>query len=140
MKILVAVDGSPYTKRALGYLTAHDEMFGAHHEYTIFYGVLAVPHRAAAFAGQKLVRGYYDDDAESVFRPIRTFLKKQGIEATYVHKVGHPAQSIAALAERGKFDLLIMGSHGHGALVNLVLGSIATKVLAHCRTPVLLIR
>ena len=140
MKILIAVDGSAYTKRALGYVTAHDEMFGARHEYTVFYGVLAVPHRAAAFAGQKLVRGYYDDEAESVFRPIRTFLKKQGIEATYVHKVGHPAESIAALAERGKFDLLIMGSHGHGALVNLVLGSIATKVLAQCRTPVLLIR
>ncbi len=26
MKILLAVDGSTYTKRALGYLTAHDEM------------------------------------------------------------------------------------------------------------------
>ena len=33
-----------------------------------------------------------------------------------------------------------MGSHGHGNLGNLVLGSVATKVLAGSKLPVLLIR
>ena len=33
-----------------------------------------------------------------------------------------------------------MGSHGHGTLANLVLGSVATKVMALCSTPVLLVR
>jgi nucleotide-binding universal stress UspA family protein len=33
-----------------------------------------------------------------------------------------------------------MGSHGHGAVANLVLGSVATKVIAACKTPVLLVR
>jgi nucleotide-binding universal stress UspA family protein len=33
-----------------------------------------------------------------------------------------------------------MGSHGHGALTNLVMGSVATRVLAHCSVPVLLVR
>ncbi len=140
MKILLAADGSSYTKRMLAYLAAHDEWLAPDHDYTVFHGLLALPHRAAAYAGPALVRSYYDDDAETVFRPIRKFLDKQGIAATYAHKVGHPAESIAALAERGKFDLVIMGSHGHGVLANLVLGSTATKVLAHCRTPVLLIR
>ena len=32
MKILAAVDGSPYTKRMLAYLAAHDEWLGAQHE------------------------------------------------------------------------------------------------------------
>ena len=45
-----------------------------------------------------------------------------------------------AFAEKGKFDLLVMGSHGHGTLTNLVLGSMATKVIAHCGVPVLLVR
>ncbi|MEO7007593.1 MAG: universal stress protein, partial [Caldimonas sp.] len=94
----------------------------------------------AAFADRDRVRGYYDDDAETVFRPIRRFLKRQGIDATFVHRIGNPAEDIARLAEKGKFDLLVMGSHGHGALGNLVLGSVATKVLARCSTPVLLIR
>jgi nucleotide-binding universal stress UspA family protein len=54
---------------------------------------------------------------------------------------GRPgADTIAGAADKGKFDLLMMGSHGHGTLTNLVMGSVATKVLANCSTPVLLIR
>jgi nucleotide-binding universal stress UspA family protein len=33
-----------------------------------------------------------------------------------------------------------MGSHGNGSLVNLVMGSVATQVLALCKVPVLLVR
>jgi nucleotide-binding universal stress UspA family protein len=44
------------------------------------------------------------------------------------------------VAEDGKFDLVVMGSHGHSALANLVMGSVATQVLAHCKVPVLLVR
>jgi nucleotide-binding universal stress UspA family protein len=47
---------------------------------------------------------------------------------------------IAKTAESGKFDLVIMGSHGHSAIGNLVMGSVATQVLAHCKVPVLLVR
>ena len=140
MKILVAVDGSDYTKRMLAYLAAHDEWFGPKHSYTIIHGVLAVPHRAAAFVGQKVVQEYYDSDAETVFRPIRAFFAQQGIEAKFVHTVGHVAESIAELAEEGKFDLVVMGSRGNSDVVNLVLGSVTTKVLAKCSLPVLLIR
>ena len=140
MKILIAVDGSDYTKRMLAYLAAHDEWFGPKHSYTIIHGVLAVPHRAAAFVGQKVVQEYYDSDAETVFRPIRAFFAQQGIEAKFVHTVGHVAESIAELAEEGKFDLVVMGSRGNSDVINLVLGSVATKVLAKCSVPVLLIR
>ena len=58
MKILVAADGSDYTKRMLAYLAAHDEWLGAKHEYTVVHGVLAVPHRAAAFVGANVVREF----------------------------------------------------------------------------------
>jgi nucleotide-binding universal stress UspA family protein len=140
MKILIAADGSDYTKRMLAYIAAHEEWLATKHSYTVIHGVLAVPHRAAAFVGQKAVREFYESDAELVFRPIRAFFGQQGIEAEFVHTVGHVAESIAALAEEGKFDLLIMGSRGHGDFANLVLGSVATKVLAKCDVPVLLIR
>ena len=140
MKILIAVDGSDYTKRMLAYLAAHDEWFGKDHSYTVFHGVLAVPHRAAAFVGQKVVQEYYDSDAELVFRPIRAFLAQQGIEAEFVHSVGHVADSIAETASAGKFDVVVMGSRGHSDVVNMVLGSVTTRVLAKCSVPVLLIR
>lgn len=140
MKILVAADGSSHTKRMLAYIAAHDEWLGAHHQYTVFCGVLAVPHSAAAFVDRDTVKGYYDSEAEAVFKPIRTFFKKQGIDANFVSKVGHPADMIAKMADGGKFDMVMMGSHGHGLIGNLVLGSVATKVLARCSTPVLLVR
>ncbi|MBA3623383.1 MAG: universal stress protein [Methylibium sp.] len=140
MKILLAVDGSSYTKHMLAYLAVHDALFGAAHAYTVVHGVIALPHRAAAFVEPDVVRGCYDDDAETVFRPIKKFLKRHGIEATFVHKIGNPADIIAKLAEKEKFDLLVMGSHGRGFLGSLVLGSVVTKVLAQCSTPVLLIR
>ncbi|MDZ7813250.1 MAG: universal stress protein [Ideonella sp.] len=140
MKILVAADGSAYTKRMLAYLAAHDEWLGAHHEYTVVHTVPAVPPRAAAVLDKALLKAHYDDEAEKVFKPIRTFFNKQRIQASYVSKVGNAADVIAATADKGKFDLLIMGSHGHSSLANLVMGSVATKVLAHCSTPVLLVR
>ncbi len=140
MKILIAVDGSEYTKRMLAYLAAHEEWFGPKHAYTVIHGVLAVPHRAAAFVGVQAVREFYDSEAEDVLRPIRAFFAQQGLGATFVHTIGHVAESIASRAEEGKFDLVVMGSHGHGEVLNVVLGSITTKVLAKCKVPLLIIR
>lgn len=140
MKILVAVDGSPYTKRMLAYLAAHDEWLGSHHEYTVVHAVPAVPPRAAAVLAKETLKSYYDEGADKVFKPIRTFFTKQGLKAQFVSKVGPPAEVIADAAKKARYDLLVMGSHGHGALTNLVMGSVATKVLAHCDTPVLLVR
>ena len=140
MKILIAADGSAYTKRMLAYFAAHDEWLGTRHQYTVIHSELAVPHRAAAFVGLETVRKFYDDDAETVFKPIRAFFAQQGIEATFVHTIGHAAESIAKMAAEGKFDLLAIGSRGHGDLVNLVLGSVATKVLAQSSVPVLIVR
>lgn len=140
MKILVAVDGSPFTKRMLAYLTAHDEFPGRGHEYTVLHTVAPVPPRAAAVLEKATLDAYYQDESDKVFKAIRTFLSKQGIDAKFVFKTGHAAETIATFAEKGKYDLLVMGSHGHGSLTNLVMGSVATKVLARCTTPVLLVR
>ncbi|MDQ0036888.1 nucleotide-binding universal stress UspA family protein [Variovorax boronicumulans] len=140
MKILLAVDGSNYTNRMLSYLLAHKEWANAGHAFTVFYAVLPVPHRAAAFAGPDLVHGYYEDDARVVLEPVRALLKEHDIEARFEHRIGHPAEEIASFAQKEQFDLLVMGSRGHGALASLVLGSVATKVLATCTVPVLLVR
>ena len=50
------------------------------------------------------------------------------------------ATNATTLAKTGKFDLIMMGRHGHGALGRLVMGSVSTKVLAHCTVPILLVR
>jgi nucleotide-binding universal stress UspA family protein len=140
MKILAAVDGSPYTKRMLAYVAAHDEWLGAQHEYTLLHAVPPLPSRAVAVLDKGLLKSYYEEGAEKVFKPLRTFFAKQGLKASFVSKVGHAPELIADFATKGGYDLLLLGSHGHGTLGNLVLGSVATKVLAQCRTPALLIR
>ena len=140
MKILIAVDGSSYTKRMLAYLAAHDEWLSAGHSFTVVHAVPPVPARAAAVLDKALLKDYYADEGEKVLKTIRTFFAKQKIAAEFVVKVGSPAEVIATAADKGRYELLMLGSHGHGAFGNLVLGSVTTKVMANCRAPVLLIR
>jgi nucleotide-binding universal stress UspA family protein len=140
MKILVAADGSKFTKKMLAYLAAHDEWLGAQHQYTVLTVDPPLPPRAAAALTKKIVQDHYAEGAEKVFKPIRTFLARQGIDAQYVHRVGEPGDEIATLARKGGFDLLMMGSHGHGAIARMVLGSVASRVLASCEVPLLIVR
>lgn len=140
MKILLAIDGSPYTKKMLAYLTTHDELFTRNNDYTVFTVTPVLPPRARAAVGKEIVDKYYSEEAEKVLAPVSKFLLRHGIDAKSSWKVGHAGESIAKLADSGRFDLLIMGSHGHGTLVNLVMGSVATQVLANSKVPVLLVR
>jgi nucleotide-binding universal stress UspA family protein len=140
MKVLLAVDGSAYTKRMLAYLAAHDELLGARCEYTVLTVVPKIAPHAARHIPSVDLRTYYRDEAEAVLAPVRAFVAQQGWSATFKHDTGHPADVIATAATEGKFDLLVLGSHGHSAISNLVLGSVTTRVLAHCKTPLLLIR
>ncbi|WP_280156486.1 universal stress protein [Piscinibacter sp. XHJ-5] len=47
---------------------------------------------------------------------------------------------MAAFAEAESPDLIVMGTHGHTALGHVVLGSVASGVLARCKAPLLLVR
>jgi nucleotide-binding universal stress UspA family protein len=139
MKILLAVDGSAYTKKMLAYLAAH-ELFSPKNEYTVFYAQLTLPTQARTMLGKEVVAKYYENEGTSVLEPVIKFLKRHNITAKTICKTGRPGALIAKSADDGKFDLVVMGSHGHGALVNLVVGSVATQVLASCQVPVLIVR
>jgi nucleotide-binding universal stress UspA family protein len=140
MKILVAVDGSAYTQRLLEYIASQDAWLGKGHEYHVLHVVLQVPHRAAAFVGADVVRRFHAEDAETVLKPVRAFFEERKIPAEYRWEAGHASKVIAKEAEKGGYDLILMGSHGYGELANVVLGSTATQVLGACRTPVLIVR
>jgi nucleotide-binding universal stress UspA family protein len=140
MKILLAVDGSSYTKKMLAYLTTHDELFGANNDYTVLTVQPALPPRARAAVGKEVVDTYYSEESEKVLAPVAKFLTRHAINAKSSWKVGPAGETIAKFADTGKFDMVVMGSHGHGALGNLVMGSVATQVLANCRVPLLLVR
>ncbi|HCX82045.1 MAG: universal stress protein UspA [Curvibacter sp. RIFCSPHIGHO2_12_FULL_63_18] len=140
MKILLAVDGSAYSKKMLAYLSTHEALLSPAHEYTVFTAQPDLPPRAKAAVGKEVVKSYQSEEAEKVLAPVSKFLLRHGINAKTDWKVGPAGAAIAKLADSGKFDLLVMGSHGHSALANLVMGSVTTQVLAHCEVPVLLVR
>jgi nucleotide-binding universal stress UspA family protein len=140
MKILLAVDGSPFTKRMLAWLATHEEWLSAPHTFTVLHVVPMIPPHAASMFSAADLKTYYDDTSEAVFKPIRKFTARHDLATDYVAKVGHAPEVIAKQAKKIKADLIIMGSHGHGNLMNLVTGSVATQVLARSTTPVLLVR
>ena len=140
MKILLPVDGSPFTKRMLAWLVTHEEWLAAGHEYTVLTVVPMIPPHAASMFPAEQLKSYYEDTAEAIFKPIRKFTAKHDLATAYVSKIGHAPDVIAKMSTKGKFDLVIMGSHGHSNLMNLVTGSVATQVLATSKVPVLLVR
>lgn len=140
MKILLPVDGSDYTKRMLAYLATHEEVLGDRHEYVFFTAVMAVTPHVTHFVDHRTIDDYYRSQADDVFKPIAAFAERHRWNFRTRFVAGPAATSIAAAAEEEKVDLIVMGTHGHSALGNVVLGSVASGVLARCKVPVLLVR
>jgi hypothetical protein len=53
---------------------------------------------------------------------------------------GNPAEVILQSVREGDYDLVVMGSHGHGRLHRALLGSVSFRVLQDSPVPVMLIR
>ncbi|BEU94520.1 universal stress protein [Acidovorax sp. DW039] len=140
MNILLAVDGSAFTKKMLAYLATHEDLLGPNHSYTVLTVQAPLPTRARAALGKEVVDNYHTEEADKIMAPVAKFLGRHGVEPKRMFKVGAVGETIAKVADSGKFDLLVMGSHGHGALATLVVGSVTTQVLAHCKVPVLIVR
>ncbi len=90
--------------------------------------------------GKEVVERYYQEEGEKVLASVTKFLSRHHVELKTMIKVGPAGEMIAKVAQSGKFDLIVMGTHGHGALGKLVMGSVSTQVLAKCDVPVLLVR
>lgn len=139
MKILLAVDGSDTTKRMLATIAAHDELIGPGHQYTALTVVTPVPALAADFVDRSAIDGWYAEQAENVLGPVRAFAKQNGWNFETRHVVGHAGDEIPRLSAEGHYDMIVMGTHGHGALASMVMGSVATRVVAQSKVPVLLV-
>lgn len=55
-------------------------------------------------------------------------------------EVGEPGPTICEVAARTGADIIVMGSHGHGWLQRVLMGSVSTHVLHHAPCPVLVVR
>ena len=140
MKILLAADGSIYTRHAVKFLIRNRAIFGTEPVVHLLNVRPPLPGRAARALSRAIVDRYYREETRKALALAKRVLDRARIAYKEVGLVGDPGTAIASYAKRGKFSLVIMGSHGQGALKSLVLGSVATKVLANCKAPVLIVR
>lgn len=140
MKILLAVDGSKYTKKALGFLATHESLCGPTDELVVLHVQVPVPPRVKTMVGANQVRDYYREESEKVLAPIATFLKRHDIPCKNVFRVGHPADEILAAIEDENAQMLVMGTHGRGVVGRALMGSVAQQVMSAVKVPVLLVK
>ena len=140
MKILLAADGSSYTKKALAFLVTHEALAGEDGHVVVLNVQPAVPPRVKSMVGATAVNEYHADEAQKVLRSIEKFLQRHDIAYTSRWAVGVPGQEIVKAAKKDKAHMIVMGTHGHGILGRALLGSVAQNVLTQCDVPVLLVK
>ena len=140
MKVLLAVDGSKFTEHATHYVLTHLKQLGADLDLSLMHVNVPLPAHVASALGKDSIQHYYQEESQNAMMAARKLLDQNAVKYHEVIGKGEPGEEIARYAEAHKFDLVIIGSKGHGALHNLVLGSTVNKVLAACAVPVLIIR
>jgi len=141
MKALVATDGSPHAQAALEGLVSRLAWFKAPPTVELVTVHAAIPYgRAAAWAGHDVVEKYYAEESDAAIKPAAELLRARGVDFHAVKLVGEAAHEIVKHAQESGCDLIVMGTHGQGAVANLVMGSVTTKVIALSKVPVLLFR
>jgi len=141
MRILLAVDGSEISLRAVRSLIDHVKWFADKPELHLLTVHAPIPvGLATQHIGHAALERYYHEEGEAMLASARQLLEAAHLPHTSHIHVGEAAAIIVKLAGELGCDLICMGSHGHGVLQNAILGSVATRVLHLARVPVLLAR
>lgn len=140
MRIVLAADGSPYTKKALAFLITHESLLGPEDELLVVHTQLAMPPRVRATVGADVVKSYQSEEAEKVLGPIRRFLDRHDVHYSCEWSVGHPHEQILRAAKKIKAHMIVMGTHGHGLVGRMFLGSVAQRVVTGADIPVMLVK
>ena len=141
MKILLPVDGSECSLRAVDHLITHASWFRDVPEIHLLHVHAPIPiGRVQAHIGKETLHAYYLEEGQEHLTATQQKLDAAGrFHTTHMH-VGQPAEVIARVASELACDLIVMGSHGWSGVVGLVMGSVASRVLHLAPCPVLLVK
>jgi nucleotide-binding universal stress UspA family protein len=140
MKILLAADGSEYTKKALAFLVTHETLLAPGTELHVINVQPPMPPRVTAMVGASTVADYYRDETARVLEPISKFLDHHEVRFTKVTAIGHAGEEIVRAAAAAGCHMIVMGTHGHGLLGRVLMGSVAQHVVQGAHMPVLLVK
>ena len=131
MNILVPVDGSEYSDMAV------EKVLDLAKKYKAEVTVLNVNSPfSALFDTPKQSR----KDAEGIAKKSAAPLTKARIKSKAVGAIGDPADEIITMAEKGKFDLIVMGSRGLAVSERFLVCSVTQKVVEHSPCSVLVVK
>ncbi|PQA83231.1 universal stress protein [Limnohabitans sp. TS-CS-82] len=140
MKILVAVDGSKPSLNAVKYAVKlasglrtndHITLINVHDDQGL--------RHAQHFVGKDQVQDYLRELSDKELKSALAVLVKAGVKHDSIIQTGHVAEIISNVADK-KFDMVVMGTKGRAGVVDLLVGSVAQRVLATCKKPVLLVK
>ena len=137
MKILVPTDGSACALRAAKYAGT----LGPKAKITLIsvHDDTGLKH-VKKFVPKDSVSDYLRERSDKDLKSARTALDKAGVPHDMLIKTGHVAEEIAKAAKAGKYDLIVMGAKGRSIVSDLLVGSVAQRVLALTKLPVTFIK
>lgn len=141
MRILLAIDGSELARHAVDYVISHRDTLARDAEIAcVFVEAPPLLRAVGAFGADPGMPPAPPVNPEELLAPQLKALREAGFEAALIVREGEPGVEIAQAATEGRFDLIVMGTHGRKLITRALLGSVANKVLSSCTVPVLLVR
>jgi nucleotide-binding universal stress UspA family protein len=140
VKILLAADGSEYTRHAARRLIALARKFAQPPEIHLITVHAPLPGRATAALPKGASESFHREECEAALSVAEAEFKAAGVAYRPEWRVGEVAHEIATYAAGAGIELIVMGSHGKGALASALLGSVAVGVLKATKVPVLIVR
>ncbi len=135
--ILVPVDGSDHSDKTLSHACALAKDLGA--EMTILQ-VVDTPF----FTGYPYDLTSVHTDLAKIkdadWERVEPGLKESGVAFKRAVEKGAPAETIVAFAEQGKYDVIVIGSHGASAGERFLLGSVSDRVVHHAPCDVYVVK
>lgn len=138
--ILVPVDGSACSGKAVEAVINMVARSKSMEIHLINVQARIFPEQALIYLEPEKLDTYYFELGSKALEPAEKMLKTAGIAFTSHRAAGPAAEQIVAKARELSVDGIVMGTHGHGRLAGLLLGSVSNKVLHLSPVPVTLVR
>jgi nucleotide-binding universal stress UspA family protein len=142
MKILVAVDGSAHSLDAAGFVIEHANWYREKPEIELVFVHAPLPHlpRMGVVVSHEQVQSYYQEEGAKALAGAKRLLDAAGLAYKEHILVGPIAESIVLHANTAACNMVVLATRGMGAAANLLLGSVATRVLHLSTVPVLVVK
>jgi len=142
MKLLVAVDGSECSARAVAYAINRIRQSAAPDQCELHLLNVQTPltGRAGTFVSGQDIKEYHREEGLKELAPAQALAAAASVNCRIHIDVGSPADVINRYARDLQMDEIVMGTRGHGNLADIVMGSTSEDVLRATSLPVVLIR